>query len=95
MAPMTRSRDSPGDLVSDLHIEYYGARADAGLIVTEGTQPSIHGKGYCRTPGLHDAAQAVAWRAVTDRVHAGGARIVVQRCTWGAWRAATTSSPGR
>ncbi len=78
MAPMTRSRASPGDLVSDLHVEYYGARADAGLIVTEGTQPSIHGKGYCRTPGLHEAAQAAAWRAVTDRVHAGGARIVVQ-----------------
>jgi N-ethylmaleimide reductase len=78
MAPMTRSRASPGDRVSDLHVEYYGARADAGLIVTEGTQPSIHGKGYCRTPGLHDAAQVAAWRAVTDRVHATGARIVVQ-----------------
>ena len=68
IAPMTRSRASPGDLVSDLHVEYYGARADAGLIVTEGTQPSIHGKGYCLTPGLHDAAQVAAWRAVTDRV---------------------------
>jgi len=26
MAPMTRSRASPGDRVSDLHVEYYGAR---------------------------------------------------------------------
>jgi hypothetical protein len=34
----------------------------AGLIVTEGVQPSIHGKGYPRTPGLHDAAQVEAWR---------------------------------
>jgi N-ethylmaleimide reductase len=78
MAPMTRSRASTGDLVSALHVEYYGARAEAGLIVTEGTQPSIHGKGYCRTPGLHDRAQVVAWRSVTDRVHAAGGRIVVQ-----------------
>jgi len=78
MAPMTRSRASAGDLVTDLHVEYYGARAHAGLIVTEGTQPSMHGKGYCRTPGLHDAAQVAAWRAVTDRVHATGACIVVQ-----------------
>jgi N-ethylmaleimide reductase len=78
MAPMTRSRAAPGDLVSDLHVAYYGARADAGLIVTEGTQPSIHGKGYCRTPGLHDAAQVAAWRTVTDRVHAAGGLIVVQ-----------------
>ncbi len=78
MAPMTRSRASPGDLVTGLHVEYYGARATAGLIVTEGTQPSFHGKGYCRTPGLHDSAQVAAWRAVTDRVHAAGSRIVVQ-----------------
>jgi N-ethylmaleimide reductase len=78
MAPMTRSRASPGDLVSDLHVAYYGARADAGLIVTEGTQPSIDGKGYCRTPGLHDAKQMATWRAVTDRVHQAGGRIVVQ-----------------
>jgi N-ethylmaleimide reductase len=78
MAPMTRSRAAPGDLVSELHVEYYGARSDAGLIVTEGTQPSIHGKGYCRTPGLHDAEQVAAWRAVTDRVHDAGSRMVVQ-----------------
>jgi len=62
MAPMTRSRASPGDLVSDLHVEYYGARADAGLIVTEGTQPSIDGKGYCRTPGLHDGIRDLGTR---------------------------------
>ncbi len=78
MAPMTRSRASAGGLVNGLHVEYYGERASAGLIVTEGTQPSIHGKGYCRTPGLHDVAQVAAWRRVTDRVHAEGSRIVVQ-----------------
>jgi N-ethylmaleimide reductase len=78
MAPMTRSRAGQGDVVGELHVGYYGQRAAAGLIVTEGTQPSIHGKGYCRTPGLHDVAQVAAWRVVTDRVHAAGGRIVVQ-----------------
>lgn len=78
MAPMTRSRAGAGDLPTELHVEYYRQRASAGLIVTEGVQPSKNGKGYCRTPGLHNAEQARAWRAVTDAVHAEGGRIVVQ-----------------
>lgn len=78
MAPMTRSRAGAGDVPTELHVEYYRQRANAGLIVTEGVQPSRNGKGYCRTPGLHNAEQARAWRAVTDAVHAEGGRIVVQ-----------------
>lgn len=80
MAPMTRSRadEAHGDVVTDLHVSYYAQRATAGLVITEGTQPSITGKGYCRTPGLHDAAQVAAWRRVTDAVHAAGGTIVVQ-----------------
>lgn len=78
MAPMTRSRAGPGDVPGRLMADYYRQRATAGLIVTEGTQPSANGKGYCRTPGLHTAEQAAGWRAVTDAVHAEGGRIVVQ-----------------
>ena len=78
MAPMTRSRAIADDAPGELAAEYYGARAGAGLIVTEGTQPSVHGKGYCRTPGMHSAAQVNAWRAVTEAVHRGGGRIVLQ-----------------
>jgi len=78
MAPMTRSRAAAGDLPTDLHVEYYRQRANAGLIVTEGVQPSKNGKGYCRTPGIHSPAQVQAWRAVTDAVHAEGGKIVVQ-----------------
>lgn len=78
MAPMTRSRAAAGDRPDALQVQYYGQRAAAGLIVTEGTQPSIHGKGYARTPGLHDEAQVEAWRAVTRAVHAAGGHIVVQ-----------------
>ena len=80
MAPMTRSRadEANGDVVTDLHVAYYARRATAGLVITEGTQPSITGKGYCRTPGVHTPAQVDAWRKVTDAVHAAGGTIVVQ-----------------
>ena len=78
MAPMTRSRADANDCPTALHVEYYAQRASAGLIVTEGVQPSIDGKGYPRTPGLHEAAQVEAWRRVTDAVHARGGRIVAQ-----------------
>ena len=78
MAPMTRSRAGAGDVPTDLHVEYYRQRATAGLIVAEGTQPSANGKGYCRTPGIHNAAQIAGWRKVTDAVHAEGGKIVLQ-----------------
>ena len=94
MAPMTRSRASADGLVHDLHVTYYGQRAAAGLIVTEGTQPSIHGQGYCRTPGVHDAAQVEAWRTVTDRVHAEGGRIVVQLMHVGRVASHANKQPG-
>lgn len=78
MAPMTRSRADEGDRPTDLHVDYYAQRADAGLIVSEGIQPSIVGKGYARTPGLYDDSQVAAWRKVTDAVHAHGGVIVAQ-----------------
>ncbi|MES2246423.1 MAG: alkene reductase [Pseudomonadota bacterium] len=78
MAPMTRSRAAEGDAPTDLHVAYYRQRATAGLIVTEGVQPSAAGKGYCRTPGLHTSQQVAAWRRVTAAVHAEGGRIVAQ-----------------
>jgi N-ethylmaleimide reductase len=44
MAPMTRSR-AYGGLVPELTAEYYAQRASAGLIITEGIQPSVIGQG--------------------------------------------------
>jgi N-ethylmaleimide reductase len=79
MAPMTRSRaNADDDCPNDLHVDYYAQRAGAGLIVSEGVHPSIHGKGYCRTPGIYDPLQIAAWRRVTDAVHAAGGKIVLQ-----------------
>jgi N-ethylmaleimide reductase len=48
------------------------------MIITEGTQPSRDGKGYCRTPGIYNDEQVNAWRNVTDAVHQAGGRIVLQ-----------------
>ena len=78
MAPMTRSRAEGPGLATDLMARYYAQRASAGLIMTEGTQPSEVGQGYPSTPGLHSAAQVNSWRAVTDAVHAAGGRIYAQ-----------------
>ena len=37
MAPLTRSRAVEANTPNDLMAEYYGQRAGAGLIITEGT----------------------------------------------------------
>ena len=78
MAPMTRNRAGEGTAPTALNAEYYAQRAGAGLIVTEGTQPSAVGQGYPNTPGLHTDAQVAGWRLVADAVHARGGRIFAQ-----------------
>ncbi|MET8207617.1 alkene reductase [Streptomyces sp. NPDC005373] len=78
MAPMTRSRAGEGGTATDLTVEYYAQRASAGLIITEGIQPSAVGQGYAWTPGLHSDEQIASWRKVTDAVHAKGGTIYAQ-----------------
>jgi N-ethylmaleimide reductase len=78
MAPMTRARADAQGVPSPLASEYYGSRAGAGLIVTEGTGPSPAGMGYAHTPGIYSPAQIAAWRNVTDAVHARGGAIFLQ-----------------
>jgi N-ethylmaleimide reductase len=78
MAPMTRSRAVDANIPNALMAEYYGQRASAGLIITEGTSPSPNGLGYARIPGLFNDAQVHGWKAVTDAVHAKGGKIFVQ-----------------
>ena len=79
MAPMTRSRaEAPGATATELMATYYAQRASAGLIITEGIQPSVVGQGYPNTPGLHSNEQVDAWRKVTDAVHAQGGMIFAQ-----------------
>ena len=79
MAPMTRDRaDNPELAPTAMHAEYYGQRATAGLIITEGSQISPQGMGYINTPGIYSAAQVQGWEQVTDAVHARGGRIFLQ-----------------
>ena len=74
---MTRSR-SLGNVPGEIVAAYYGQRAEAGLIVTEGTAPAADGLGYARIPGLFSAEQVAGWKRVTAAVHQGGGRIFVQ-----------------
>jgi N-ethylmaleimide reductase len=78
MAPLTRSRSGDDGVPGDLVVEYYRQRAGAGLIVSEGTQPSAVGKGYTNTPGLHTDEQQAGWAKIADAVHGEGGTIVVQ-----------------
>ena len=78
MAPMTRSRAYDAGTPGALMAEYYGQRASAGLIITEGTSPSPNGLGYARIPGLFNESQVSGWKLVTDVVHAKGGKIFVQ-----------------
>lgn len=77
MAPLTRCR-ALGNVPNDLMARYYALRAEAGLIISEGTSPSPNGLGYARIPGLYSDAQIAGWRKVTDAVHQAGGRIFVQ-----------------
>ncbi len=77
MAPMTRSR-SPGNIPTQSVATYYAQRADAGLIITEGTAPSPNGLGYSSIPGVFSPEQIKGWRLVTDAVHAKGGHLFIQ-----------------
>jgi N-ethylmaleimide reductase len=77
MAPLTRSR-AIGNLPNALMEQYYRLRAEAGLIITEGTSPSPNGLGYARIPGLFNNEQVQGWRRVTEGVHQAGGKIFVQ-----------------
>ena len=57
---------------------YDAQRADAGLLITEGTAPMPDAAGYARTPGLYNQEHVSAWSAVTQAVHARGGKIFVQ-----------------
>lgn len=78
MAPMTRNRADEDGVPTAIMADYYAQRAEAGLIVAEGTWPSATGQAYCRQPGIATPAHVAGWRRVTDAVHARGGLIVLQ-----------------
>ena len=79
MAPMSRSRAyGPAACPGPSTALYYAQRATAGLIISEGIQPTAAARGYDATPGLHTDAQVAAWRTVTGAVHDAGGTIFAQ-----------------
>lgn len=78
MAPMTRCRAVEGNVPSPLAVTYYVQRAQAGLIISEGSQVSPEGVGYVRTPGIYSHEQVDSWKKVTSAVHKAGSKIFLQ-----------------
>ncbi len=85
MAPMTRSRADERGVINPSASEYYAARAGAGLIITEGVNVGPMSLAFDRTPGLWTDEQTEGWKAVVDRIHEAGGRVVAQ--LWHAGRA--------
>ncbi|GAB4164169.1 MAG: alkene reductase [Winogradskyella sp.] len=77
MAPMTRCR-AINNIPNDLMATYYQQRATAGLIISEGTSPSVNGVGYARIPGAYSPAQIEGWQKVADAVHHNNGNFFVQ-----------------
>lgn len=78
MAPMTRARASTSGLPSRSTELYYAQRASAGLIISEGIQPSLQGQSNPSTPGLAEDGQVTAWKPITAAVHNRGGKIFAQ-----------------
>lgn len=78
MAPLTRSRSNDDGVPPGFAADYYGQRADAGLIITEATNISAQARGYAMTPGIWSDAQVAAWRPIVEAVHRRGGLIFLQ-----------------
>ena len=78
MVPLTRGRADEGGIPNALMAEYYGQRADAGLIISEATAISPQGYGWLGAPGIWSDAQAEGWKKVTSAIHAKGGKIFLQ-----------------
>ncbi|MBA4289441.1 MAG: alkene reductase [Pseudomonas sp.] len=90
LPPLTRSRSSqPGNIANELMATYYGQRAGAGFMVSEGTQIEPRGQGYAWTPGIYSPEQIEGWKKVTTAVHAEGGVIFAQ--LWHVGRVSHTS----
>jgi N-ethylmaleimide reductase len=78
MAPLTRMRTLPGNVVGPMNALYYKQRASMGLIITEALQVCPQGIGYPGTPGIHSPEQVAGWKLVTQAVHEQGGKIFLQ-----------------
>jgi 2,4-dienoyl-CoA reductase-like NADH-dependent reductase (Old Yellow Enzyme family) len=78
MAPLTRCMADENLVPTKAMAEYYGRRADAGLIISEAVIIRPDGQGYPNTPGLFSQEQISGWQGVTKAVHDNGGKIFAQ-----------------
>lgn len=91
MAPMTRSQ-SPDGVPGANVAEYYArrARADVGLIVTEGTTVKRGGASNDpKVPNFHEEKALAGWKNVVEHVHEAGGKIAPQL-----WHVGMVRKPG-
>lgn len=76
MASLTRVRaDHATGVPNDLHVQYYSARASAGLIMTECSAIRPDANCFPGAANIYTDEQVAGWKKVTDAVHAKGVRI--------------------
>ncbi|WP_019615691.1 alkene reductase [Psychromonas ossibalaenae] len=78
MAPLTRCMADENLVPTQATADYYGRRAEAGLIISEAVLIRPDGQGYPNTPGLFNKAQINGWLKVTEAVHSNGGKIFAQ-----------------
>ena len=78
MAPLTRCMADNNLVPTVAMAEYYGRRAEAGLIISEAIIIRPDGQGNPNTPGLFTQAQIEGWQVVTKKVHENGGKIFAQ-----------------
>jgi 2,4-dienoyl-CoA reductase-like NADH-dependent reductase (Old Yellow Enzyme family) len=75
MASMTRNRNL---VPQQVNVDYYTQRANAGLVLTEGTLVAQQGTQWPAAPGIYTDEQTAAWTKVVDSVHKAGGIIFLQ-----------------
>jgi len=78
MAPLTRCMADENLVPTIAMAEYYGRRAEAGLIISEAVIIRPDGQGYPNTPGIFSSEQINGWKLVTKTVHENGGKIFAQ-----------------
>lgn len=78
MAPLTRARAGVERIPNDLMAKYYVQRANAGIIITEGTTISPQANGWQNSPGIYTPEQIAGWKDIVKSVHDAGGVIFLQ-----------------
>ncbi|MFS1703165.1 alkene reductase [Alteromonas sp. AMM-1] len=78
LAPLTRGRAGETRVPIDIMGDYYVQRASGGLLITEATGISSEANGWVGAPGIYTEEMTHGWKAINERVHEAGGKIVLQ-----------------